>query len=305
MPIFEVQANGKTFEVEAPSLRAAITAVRQMGPAVGDEQALPARGGLIGPDQRGAIDKGLDALAGYGPVPSVIAGATRDAIGGVSALGDLARTYIPGVAQLDNVVAPAQIRTQPLSPDEELGARVNRIAEVAGGVKGAANVVGAGARAIPTRARAGQKFQQVMAQVGDKPVDIAKPGDAALRISELAERGGSMPKAVRDFLRRATDPEKAEPTYREMRDFYSNISRLSADEAGRLTPVVRKQLGELRSALNEALAKTAASGGHEKVYRAAMREYAVASRLRELSEAAVKYGAGVAGVGAAYKFLND
>lgn len=38
MPIFEVQANGKTLEVEAPSLRAAITAVRQMGPAIGPEQ---------------------------------------------------------------------------------------------------------------------------------------------------------------------------------------------------------------------------------------------------------------------------
>lgn len=41
MPIFEVQANGKTYEVEAPSLRAAITAVKRMGPSLGPMQPVP------------------------------------------------------------------------------------------------------------------------------------------------------------------------------------------------------------------------------------------------------------------------
>ena len=168
------------------------------------------------------------------------------------------------------------------------------------------------ASAIPTRAKAGQKFQEVMGAVGDKPVDVSRPGDAALRIAELADRGGMMPKVVRDLLRRATDPTKPEPNYREMRDFYSNISRLSADEMKRLPPVVKKELGGLRESLKEALAKTAASGGKERVFRSAMRQYAVAARMRELSakvgQTAVQHGgkgaAAVVGAGAAYKALS-
>lgn len=160
-------------------------------------------------------------------------------------------------------------------------------------------------KVIPTRAKAGRQFQQVMSKVGDEVVDVAKPGDAALRISELAERGGSMPKAVRDFMKRATDPTKGEPTYREMRDFYSNISRLSANEFQRLTPVVRMEVGKLRVALDRALAATAAKGGEEATYRAAMKQYALAARARELVEKAAKYGAGALGAGWAYKQLTD
>jgi hypothetical protein len=144
-----------------------------------------------------------------------------------------------------------------------------------------------------------------MSAVGDQPVDIAKAGDSALRVYQLSERGGSMPKAVRDLLRRATDPTKGDLSYKEARDFYSNISRLSADESKRLTPVIKKELGELRVALDQALAKTAASGGKDRVYRAAMREYAIASRIREFGEKAVKYGVGAAGAGAAYNMLKD
>lgn len=161
--------------------------------------------------------------------------------------------------------------------------------------------VPAAARAIPTRAKAGQQFQQVMGKVGDQPVNISAPGNAALRIQELAERGGSMPKAVRDFVRRVTDPEKAELTYREARDFYSNISRLSADEFQRLTPAVRMEVGKMRVALDRVIAETAKKGGQEEAYRAAMKTYKLASRGRELAEAAAKWTAGAVGLSAAYK----
>lgn len=159
--------------------------------------------------------------------------------------------------------------------------------------------------AVPTRAKAGQKFQEVMGAVGPKAVDVAQPGTVALRIAELAERGGSMPKVVRDLLRRATDPTKGSISYQEMRDFYSNVSRLSADEMKRLAPVVRQQLGALREAMNETLARTAASGGKESVYRAAMREYAMASKLAEWSKTVAKWTAGALGATTAYKVAQE
>ena len=167
------------------------------------------------------------------------------------------------------------------------------------------SVVPAAVRAVPTRAKAGVKFEEVMRAVGDQPVDVSRAGDVGLRVMELAERGGTMPKVVRDLLRRATDPAKGEMPYREVRDFYSNVSRLSADEMKRLPPVIKQQIGTLREALNEALAKTAASGGKEGVYRAAMHQYKIASRMHELSKKIAKWTAAAVGAGTAYKIGTD
>lgn len=87
--------------------------------------------------------------------------------------------------------------------------------------------------------------------------------------------------AVRKILNRMTDPNKAAMTYEEARDFASNISRLSANEYQRLTPVVAREVANLRVALNEANAQAARQAGKMDEYRAAMREYAQAMRLRE------------------------
>ncbi len=180
------------------------------------------------------------------------------------------------------------------------------------GVLGAVAASGAAAkgaqlvRSIPTRAKAAAKFEQVMSKVGDKAVDLGGDVSAsAMRVSELAERGGSMPKVVRDLFKRATDPAKSEPTYREMRDFYSNISRLSSKELQRLSPPIRRELGSLRVALDDAMAKVAASGGQEQVYREAMREYAIASRIANVVEKSVKYGGGALATAAGAKVAYD
>jgi hypothetical protein len=148
--------------------------------------------------------------------------------------------------------------------------------------------VGAAADAVPQAGRAGQLFQKVMSVAESEPVDISKAGDVALRIQDLASRGGSMPKAVRDFLRRATDPEQGPLLYKEGRDFASNISRLSADEAQRLSPVMKRELGNLRVTLNSALQQTANKVGVGGEYAAAMREYARAAKLRGVADAVIE-----------------
>lgn len=142
--------------------------------------------------------------------------------------------------------------------------------------------------AIPSAARATANFQRVMAAAHDTPIDISAPGNAALRIQELAERGASMPQAVRKFIVRVTDPEKAALTYKEARDFYSNISRLSADEFMRLTPVMKREVGQMRAALNGSLEKAAAAVDKLPEYQSAMKEYAQAARLGKLTNDAIK-----------------
>lgn len=168
--------------------------------------------------------------------------------------------------------------------------------------------VKAGVNAIPSAARAGETFQKVMGAAKNVPLDIKETGDVALRIMQLAERGGSMPLAVRKLLNRVTDPKKGEMLYEEGRDFASNISRLSANEFGRLTPAVAREVAELRVALNKANAMAAQAAGKGAEYKAAMKEYAQAMRLKKAVETATNrvlpISIGVAAAGAAGNWMT-
>lgn len=138
---------------------------------------------------------------------------------------------------------------------------------------------------FPSRARAGETFAEVKNAAGEVPIDVNAPGEVALRTQELANSGGSMPKVIRDFLRRTTSPGAEPLTYSEARDFYSNATRLSADEFNRLTPVMKKQVGEFTGSLNESITQAADQAGKKAEYLDAMGEYAAASRWRKRAEA--------------------
>lgn len=142
--------------------------------------------------------------------------------------------------------------------------------------------------ALPSAARAGEKFTRVASAAKDIPIETKEVGDAALRIYQLSERGGSMPKAVRDLLKRVTDPAKAAMNYPESRDFASNISRLSADEMQRLTPVMKREVAQLSAALNKANADAAKLAGKGAEYKEAMREYAKAKQLADAMDVVIK-----------------
>lgn len=167
--------------------------------------------------------------------------------------------------------------------------------------------------AMPSRVRAGEKFQEVMSAAKNQPVDVGRAGDTALRIQELAQRGGRMPKAVNDFLRRTTDPKKGDLTYNEARDFLTNISRLSADESMRLTPGMKRLVGELRAVLDKSTEAAAGQVGKANQYRAAMTEYRRAAKandfLQNTTRVLKKYGtqgaAAAAGGGVTYKVLGE
>ena len=159
----------------------------------------------------------------------------------------------------------------------------------------------------PTRAAAGQKFQQVMGAAKNAPVDTSGAEQVATRIWDLAGgmgkvgRGGSMPKPVSDFIKRMTDPNQGPLLYQEARDFASNIGRLSVKESTSLNPVMHAEIHKLRLALNAAVGKTAASVGKGPEYLSAMKEYARAARRAELGRAVAKKGLQAAGLtGGAY-----
>lgn len=67
----------------------------------------------IGADNQSLPDRVMDKFSNLGPVPGVIAGVARHAIGGVAGLADY---LVP-----DSIAKPIPFRTEPMTPDERVG----------------------------------------------------------------------------------------------------------------------------------------------------------------------------------------
>jgi hypothetical protein len=209
-------------------------------------------------------------------------GLVKGAAGTVAGLGELAVNAgaIHGVQPTmfqPSGRHPAFTRAEELTRAENtpqmVGKGIETVAEIAVPVTRAV-------QAIPSAARAGKAFQSVMGAAKDIPVDVNAPGAVGLKIMQLAERGGTMPRPVSQFLQWVTNPDKPAMTYEVARDFASNISRLSANEMQRLTPVMAREVAELRVVLNKSVAEAAGKAGKGREYASAMNEYAKAMKLR-------------------------
>ncbi len=95
---------------------------------------------------------------------------------------------------------------------------------------------------------------------------------------QLGETGNYVPAVVRRFAQRVTDPKKAALTFEEARDYASTISKLSANEFGKLAPVVQLEVGAMRQALQTALTEAAGTVSKADEYTKGLREYARASK---------------------------
>lgn len=280
-----------------PDVRAQLEALRDSGGSVdwagGTVEALPELGGTLGAMIGGA--GGTAFGMGVGGVPGAVGGAALGAAAGEAAR-QTARRLLGQSAPSTPVEAAMQIGTE--------GVKAG-----AGTLAGAGVVKGIGM--IPTRARVGPLFEDVSSAVGTNPVSMSGAPERALtRLQELEQRGGPAIKVVSNLVKRVEDiPNIGEMTYNEARDFYSNISRLSAADKMQLTPQLRMQLGELRVALDRALAMTAKAGNKAEAYAKAMRDYRIASRLEDIRDKAVKYGGGALlsalGLKGAYTILKE
>lgn len=150
--------------------------------------------------------------------------------------------------------------------------------------------------------RGAAAFDKVSQTAGKVAIDISAPGNQALKMQQLAESGGTLPKVVKDFLKRVTNPDKGALTYDEARDFYSNATRLSADEYNKLNPRLKKEIGQFTRDLGDSVADAAARAGKGEDYAYAMRQYRRGARIAKTQAnitKAVKSGVGKAVGGAA------
>lgn len=173
-------------------------------------------------------------------------------------------------------------------------------------LKGAGGAVaGVVKRVLPNAERAGAAFADVKNTVGNVPIKTASVGDTALELYTQAERGAQLPQSVRKLLNRVTKPDSSPLTYAEAKDFQSNISRLSADEMGKLNPNTKRLVGQLNANLKDSLIDAADHVGKGEKLADAFTEYRKAMKIKGFSEKAIEYGIktalGLAGLGAAEK----
>jgi len=137
---------------------------------------------------------------------------------------------------------------------------------------------------IPSASDAGEAFEEVANVANDMPVDVSTPGNTALKIQEMSQQGGSMPKIIRDFLRRTTEPDAKPLTYEEARGFYQNATRLSSAESSRLTPVMRRQVAMFTQELSKSIEGAADTAGKLEQLQGAMKEYHQAMNMQRTKE---------------------
>jgi hypothetical protein len=255
-------------------------------------------------NMEGRGDKGYAGLQQGGQPKAVIdfmaspvLGATHAAQGTAATVADEADTAKHGLTgSPQNSTAWERLKRGPL----KTAGGVLEMGTIPGMVVGGP-AAEAAITAVPSREFAAQLFKDVSEHAGNVPVSITHSGDAILRAQEISNAGTSMPQSLGKLLKRVTDPKKAPLTYDEARDFYTNITSLSANESARLSPVMRKQVANVRAGLMKDIGDAADQAGQAAKYYAAMKDYARASKLLRASQKIGKFALGAAGLGSAYE----
>ena len=158
-----------------------------------------------------------------------------------------------------------------------------------GGVLGGGLGIGA-AKRVPSRARAMQNFQTVMQAAGGVPISTSQVAPIVDEALTLGKRGSNVPKVTRDLAERLTKPGASPIDYSESRDFASNASRLTPEEAMTTDPRMKEITIRLSKALNAANEGAANSAQVGDEYRSAMKEYSRAKRMENAGELVKQYG---------------
>ncbi len=203
----------------------------------------------------------------------------------------------PGVKALQKYIEPQGI-AQNAGSAAEMG---TELVVPGTGVKRAASTV------LPSAARAGENFQEVMGAAKNVPIALNNAAEGALDLVDWQKKTQLGP-TVNKFLNRITNPKLGPLTYEEGRDFYQLLGKLSAEESGKLAPAVRADLTKMVVGLRQDLGDAAGTVGKLSQYENAMQEFHNAMKLKAAAIGGAKLaGKAVAGatIGAGAKLAYD
>jgi hypothetical protein len=140
---------------------------------------------------------------------------------------------------------------------------------------GAAEAAGAAStKLFGSVEKAGQLFNEVAGAAKDHPIQLSdEVYDALKNIKQLSDAGAKGTPRVAAKLANRLNNVDEELYWDEARRFYSNISRLSANEYQSMNPQMQRAVGQLGRALGDVLNETAAGVGKADQYAQAMQLY--------------------------------
>lgn len=186
--------------------------------------------------------------------------------------------------------------------DEATGAGLTDLAAFAA-PELAGRVIPAALDVIPSRASAGETFNKLNTQMADHPVPLNAALKPLQRVTEIGERGSTLPPAVSKLLQRSQSPISM--TFPEIRDYQASLSDLSSSDKLAMNGRVRGGVSQLNKALFSDIKDAADAKGLGEDYAGAMKEYRQASQLRNAGKVAGKMAIGAAGLGSGYAALKD
>lgn len=156
---------------------------------------------------------------------------------------------------------------------------------------------------VPTRAKAGRIFEDVMNVAKDQPVKISPATMQPLERTQQLAMAGGKPFSTADKLYQRI--QGINPlTYGEARDFSSNMS-LSPEEKMALKRSMKYEVPRLSNAFNSDVQKAADDAGVGAQHAKAMKMYRQGARLEAAGKGALKYGGrallGAIGAGGLYE----
>ena len=138
---------------------------------------------------------------------------------------------------------------------------------------------------LPTATRGAKRLNEVEEAAGQLPVKFTNTFEHLMRASELSDTGATLPTPVKKFLK--TFQKGHDIPYSEARDFYSNLSHLSAKDNMALTPSMRRQVALIVHAMKTDIGDTAAQVDKASQYYAGMKDYARAMKAARIKNAIV------------------
>jgi hypothetical protein len=197
----------------------------------------------------------------------------------------------------------ADIRQNGIAPTLERGVgEAGGMLATGGLLKGAASAV----NAVPRIGRAGEMFNSLNTDLADTPVPLIRAAQPLQRVTEIGERGSTLPTSVNKLLLRS---QMTEPmTFPEARDYQGSLSDLSASDKLAMNGRVRGGVAQLNKGLYGDVFDAANKAGRGEDYANAMKEYRQAAQIRNGLKTAGKIaigGAVAGGIGApVYQFLK-
>lgn len=211
----------------------------------------------------------------------------------------------------------ANVDTKAYSPDEQAGKFTEGLAELAVPMGEGKNVLQGAKSMLPSAERSGAQLGRMSKYLQGVPVHLNEAIPALDRAAEVSKAGGGPLGSAGNLLQRS---QQAHPMdFPEARDYYPNISSLSAEEKMSMKPALRRQIGSVRQAFHNDLANTAdkilpptqrgyfgqAMNGGKGDYENAVDEYHHAMQLKDAGNTLVKKVLPAGGVIGGGKMIYD